>query len=144
MLGTIVNTACIIVGTIVGTVLHRGIKEKYKTKCNSIATIYACFSPKWHNFWLNGYITKSTFLEESLIKHFSSSFFQKYHSEHMLIMNYFYIFVQTFFMTRTKKNRYVQMAPHFSGFNPLGLVNKNKNVTIISFEWLCYLHQYPL
>lgn len=31
MLGTIVNTACIIVGTIVGTVLHRGIKEKYKT-----------------------------------------------------------------------------------------------------------------
>ncbi len=37
-------------------------------------------------------------------------------------------------MTRTKKNRYVQMAPHFSGFNPLGLVNKNKNVTIISFE----------
>jgi len=31
MIGTIVNTACIVVGTIVGTLLHRGIKEKYKT-----------------------------------------------------------------------------------------------------------------
>lgn len=30
MLGTIVNTVCIIVGSIVGSVLHRGIKEKYK------------------------------------------------------------------------------------------------------------------
>ena len=30
MLGTIVNTATIIVGSIVGTVLHRGIKERYK------------------------------------------------------------------------------------------------------------------
>lgn len=30
MLGTIVNTACIMVGTVVGTLLHRGIKEKYK------------------------------------------------------------------------------------------------------------------
>lgn len=30
MIGTIVNTCCIIVGTIVGTLLHRGIKEKYK------------------------------------------------------------------------------------------------------------------
>ena len=31
MIGTIVNTATIIVGTIVGSLLHRGIKEKYKT-----------------------------------------------------------------------------------------------------------------
>lgn len=31
MTGTIINTATIIVGTIVGTVLSRGIKEKYKT-----------------------------------------------------------------------------------------------------------------
>ena len=30
MIGTIVNTATIIVGTIIGSVLHRGIKEKYK------------------------------------------------------------------------------------------------------------------
>ena len=30
MIGTIVNTCCIVAGTIVGTVLHRGIKEKYK------------------------------------------------------------------------------------------------------------------
>lgn len=30
MLGTIVNTCTIIVGAIVGTVLHRGIKKKYK------------------------------------------------------------------------------------------------------------------
>lgn len=30
MLGTIVNTCCIIAGTIAGTLLHRGIKEKYK------------------------------------------------------------------------------------------------------------------
>ena len=30
MTGTIVNTAAIIVGTIVGTVLSRGIKDKYK------------------------------------------------------------------------------------------------------------------
>lgn len=31
MLGTIVNTCAIIVGTLVGTVLNRGIKDKYKT-----------------------------------------------------------------------------------------------------------------
>ena len=30
MIGTIVNTATIIAGTIIGTLLHRGIKEKYK------------------------------------------------------------------------------------------------------------------
>ena len=30
MTGTIVNTATIIVGSIVGAILHRGIKEKYK------------------------------------------------------------------------------------------------------------------
>lgn len=30
MIGTIVNTTTIIVGTIAGTLLHRGIKEKYK------------------------------------------------------------------------------------------------------------------
>lgn len=30
MLGTIVNTCAIIVGTVAGTVLHRGIKDKYK------------------------------------------------------------------------------------------------------------------
>ena len=31
MLGTIVNTSTIIVGTIIGTLLHSGVKEKYKT-----------------------------------------------------------------------------------------------------------------
>ena len=31
MIGTIVNTASIIVGTLVGALLHKGIKEKYKT-----------------------------------------------------------------------------------------------------------------
>ncbi|MBO4826496.1 MAG: DUF554 domain-containing protein [Prevotella sp.] len=31
MIGTIVNTATIVIGTIVGSLLHRGIKEKYKT-----------------------------------------------------------------------------------------------------------------
>ena len=30
MIGTIVNTATIIVGGIIGAMLHRGIKEKYK------------------------------------------------------------------------------------------------------------------
>ena len=30
MLGTIVNTATIIAGTIAGSILHAGIKEKYK------------------------------------------------------------------------------------------------------------------
>ena len=30
MIGTIVNTATIIAGTIIGTLLHRGVKEKYK------------------------------------------------------------------------------------------------------------------
>ena len=30
MVGTIVNTCCIIVGTVVGTLLHRGIREQYK------------------------------------------------------------------------------------------------------------------
>ncbi|MCR5077466.1 MAG: DUF554 domain-containing protein [Prevotella sp.] len=31
MTGTIVNTACIIAGTIIGTLLHRGVKEKYRS-----------------------------------------------------------------------------------------------------------------
>ena len=31
MIGTIVNTCCIVAGTIIGSVLHKGIKEKYKT-----------------------------------------------------------------------------------------------------------------
>lgn len=31
MLGTIVNTAAIVVGTLVGALLNRGVKEKYKT-----------------------------------------------------------------------------------------------------------------
>ncbi|MDY3847807.1 MAG: DUF554 domain-containing protein [Prevotella sp.] len=31
MLGTIVNTCTIIAGSVIGSVLHRGIKEKYKT-----------------------------------------------------------------------------------------------------------------
>lgn len=30
MIGTIVNTCAIVVGTVVGTLLHRGVKEKYK------------------------------------------------------------------------------------------------------------------
>ena len=30
MIGTIVNTATIIAGTIIGSLLHRGVKEKYK------------------------------------------------------------------------------------------------------------------
>lgn len=30
MVGTIVNTCCIIAGTIIGTLLHRGIREQYK------------------------------------------------------------------------------------------------------------------
>lgn len=30
MIGTIVNTACIVVGSVVGALLHQGVKEKYK------------------------------------------------------------------------------------------------------------------
>ena len=30
MIGTIVNTATIIAGTVIGTILHRGVKEQYK------------------------------------------------------------------------------------------------------------------
>lgn len=30
MLGTIVNTLCIVVGSVLGAILHKGIKEKYK------------------------------------------------------------------------------------------------------------------
>lgn len=30
MLGTIVNTLCIVVGSVVGAILHKGIKEKYR------------------------------------------------------------------------------------------------------------------
>ena len=30
MIGTIVNTATIIIGSIIGSMLHRGVKEKYK------------------------------------------------------------------------------------------------------------------
>ena len=35
MIGTIVNTATIIAGTIIGTLLHRGVKEKYKEVLNT-------------------------------------------------------------------------------------------------------------
>ena len=31
MIGTIVNTCAIVVGTVVGALLHRGIKEKYRS-----------------------------------------------------------------------------------------------------------------
>ncbi len=31
MIGTVINTACIIAGTIAGAILHKGIKEKYKS-----------------------------------------------------------------------------------------------------------------
>lgn len=37
-------------------------------------------------------------------------------------------------MTRRKKNRFIQMAPHFSGFKPLGLLYKRKDAVIINFE----------
>ena len=30
MIGTIVNTVCIVVGTLVGTALHKGVKASYK------------------------------------------------------------------------------------------------------------------
>ena len=30
MIGTIVNTATIIAGSVIGALLHRGVKEKYK------------------------------------------------------------------------------------------------------------------
>ena len=31
MLGTIVNTACIIAGTVIGTLFKKGLGEKYRT-----------------------------------------------------------------------------------------------------------------
>lgn len=37
MIGTIVNTFAIIVGVVVGTLLHRGVKEKYS----------GCFITDW-------------------------------------------------------------------------------------------------
>ena len=40
MLGTIVNTACIIVGTLVGTLFKKGLGEKYtKTLVNELAIV---------------------------------------------------------------------------------------------------------
>ena len=37
-------------------------------------------------------------------------------------------------MARTKKNRLIQMAPHFNGFRPKGLPGKCATEVIISFE----------
>ena len=37
-------------------------------------------------------------------------------------------------MARTKKNRLIQKAPHFSGFKPQGVQNKNKTEVFIKFE----------
>lgn len=37
-------------------------------------------------------------------------------------------------MARTKKTRLIQMAPHFSGFKPFGVIYQNKETVIIHFE----------
>jgi len=37
-------------------------------------------------------------------------------------------------MARTKKNRLIQMAPHFGGFMPQGIQNKNGTEVYINFE----------
>ena len=37
-------------------------------------------------------------------------------------------------MARTKKDRLIQMAPHFNGFTPEGVQNKPGSVVIINFE----------
>jgi predicted DNA-binding protein (UPF0251 family) len=37
-------------------------------------------------------------------------------------------------MARTKKDRMIQMAPHFSGFSPQGVQRKSGNEVIINFE----------
>ncbi len=37
-------------------------------------------------------------------------------------------------MPRTKKDRFIQMAPHFSGFKPLGLQSKSNAEVHIKFE----------
>nr|WP_320058391.1 DUF134 domain-containing protein [uncultured Bacteroides sp.] len=37
-------------------------------------------------------------------------------------------------MARTKKNRLIQMAPHFNGFKPQGLQHKQSAEVLINFE----------
>ena len=37
-------------------------------------------------------------------------------------------------MARTKKNRLIQMAPHFSGFTPQGVQSKHGTEVFINFE----------
>ncbi|WP_321517310.1 DUF134 domain-containing protein [uncultured Bacteroides sp.] len=37
-------------------------------------------------------------------------------------------------MARTKKNRLIQMAPHFNGFKPQGLHHKSNSEVVINFE----------
>lgn len=37
-------------------------------------------------------------------------------------------------MARTKKNRLIQMAPHFSGFTPQGVQSKSGTEVFINFE----------
>ena len=43
MIGTIVNTCTIVVGTLIGVVLHKGIKERYKTALYDALGL-ACFA----------------------------------------------------------------------------------------------------
>jgi uncharacterized protein len=45
------------------------------------------------------------------------------------------LYLQKIFqMSRTKKNRFIQMAPHFSGFKPLGVQRKSGIEVLINFE----------
>lgn len=37
-------------------------------------------------------------------------------------------------MARIKKDRFIQMAPHFSGFNPQGVQKRNETEVFINFE----------
>lgn len=37
-------------------------------------------------------------------------------------------------MARTKKDRLIQMAPHFGGFAPIGVLSESHNEVLINFE----------
>ncbi len=53
----------------------------------------------------------------------------------LIIMNICSLYLCKFFtMARHKKNRIIQIAPHFNGFNPTGNVNPLPEVVEISFE----------
>ena len=68
MIGTIVNTCTIIAGTIVGAILHRGIKERYKTILYaSKYYLEIIWQPAGYDVWLAHYVKQTSYEGEYTI-----------------------------------------------------------------------------